>query len=73
MSVGTGTVTKPRTGAVAGATTALVLLTAMNFVNYLVSGCVGMVVLMGNEMARSVAATRRSGMRAMVAHKPVCL
>jgi MFS transporter, Spinster family, sphingosine-1-phosphate transporter len=35
MSVGTGTVTKPRTGAVAGATTALVLLTAMNFVNYL--------------------------------------
>ena len=35
MSVGTGTVAKPRTGAVAGATVALVLLTAMNFVNYL--------------------------------------
>src|ERR1700758_1982165 len=35
MSVGAGTVAKPRTGAVVGATTALVLLTAMNFVNYL--------------------------------------
>ncbi len=35
MSVGTGSMVKPRTGAVVGATTALVLLTAMNFVNYL--------------------------------------
>jgi hypothetical protein len=71
------TATKPEDSPVnrsaKGAVVALCLLTAMNFVNYLVSGCVGMVVLMGNEMARSVAATRRSGMRAMVAHKPVCL